>query len=81
MMLILESNRKAEEEVTASTSPSVASEYSAPARVLRWLVINFFKVIEGIIRLSMLIFYGIKTIVTLVFRFFWPYTLILWRHK
>jgi hypothetical protein len=49
--------------------------------VLRWLVINFFKFIEGIIRLSMLIFYGIKTIVTLVFQFFWPYTLILRRHK
>jgi hypothetical protein len=57
------------------------SEHSAPVRVLRWFVISFFKVVEGIIHLFGLIYYGLKTIVTLVFRFFWPYPLYFRRHK
>jgi hypothetical protein len=57
------------------------SEYSAPVRVLRWFVIHLFKVVEGIIRLFGLIYYGLKTMVMLVFRFFWPYPLYFRRHK
>jgi hypothetical protein len=57
------------------------SEHSAPVRVLRWFVISFFKVVEGIIHLFGLIYYGLKTIVMLVFRFFWPYPLYFRRHK
>jgi hypothetical protein len=56
-------------------------EHSAPARALRWFVISFFKVVEGIIRLFSLIYYGLKTVVTLIFRFFWPYPVYFRRHK
>jgi len=56
-------------------------EYPAPVRVLRWFVIHFFKVIEGIIRLFSLIYYGLKTVAVLVFRFFWPYPLYFRRHE
>jgi len=56
-------------------------EHSLLVKILRWFVIHFFKIIEGIIHLFGLIYYGLKTIVTLVFRFFWPYPLYFRRHK
>ncbi len=72
--------------ITEKTERAVApkpgeSEYSAPVRVLRWFVISLFKIIEGIIRLSVVIFSGLKTIFTLVLRFFWPYPLYFRRHR
>jgi hypothetical protein len=67
-------------EGAAEPKPGV-HEYSVLQRVLRWLVIHFFKVIEGIIRLCSLIYYGLKTMVMLVFRFFWPYPVYFRRHK
>jgi hypothetical protein len=82
MMSISESNGTAEEKVTASASRSGASEYSAPVRVLRWLVVHFFKVIEGIIRLFGLIYYGVKTMAVLLFRYFiWPYPIFFRRFR
>jgi len=81
MMSILESNGTAERKDEASASLSGASEHSAPARAVRWVVIRFFKIVEGIIKLLGAVYYGLKTIVTLVFRFFWPYPLIFRRHK
>ena len=81
MMSISESNGTAGEKDVISPSPSGASEHSAPARALRWFVIHFFKIVEGIIRLFSLIYYVLKTIVTLVFRFFWPYPLIFRRYR
>lgn len=81
MMSILESNGTAEEKGETSASTSGASEYSAPARALRWFVIHFFKVIEGIIRLFALIYYGVKTIAILLFRYFvWPHPIYFGRH-
>ena len=56
-------------------------DYSFPVRILRWCIFSFFKIIEGIIHLFSLIYYSLKTIVTLVFRFFWPYPLYFRRHK
>ena len=67
-------------ERAAETKPG-EKEYSAPVRILRWFVISLFKIVEGIIHLFGLIYYGLKTIVTLVFRFFWPYPLYFRRHK
>ncbi len=69
-----------EEEVTAKPKTG-EQEHSLLVKILRWFVIHFFKIIEGIIRLFGLIYYGLKTIVTLVFRFFWPYPLYFRRHK
>jgi hypothetical protein len=47
--------------------------YSAPVRAFRWFVIRFFRIIEGLIRLIILICYGLKTMIALVFRYFYPY--------
>ena len=67
-------------EGTVEPKPS-EKEYSAPVRILRWLIISLFKIVEDIIHLFGLIYYGLKTVVTLVFRFFWPYPLYFRRHK
>ncbi len=57
-------------------------EHSLPVRILRWFVIHFFKIVEGIIRLFGIIYYGIKTIAVLLFHaFIWPYPIIFRRHK
>jgi hypothetical protein len=69
-----------EKERDAKPKPS-EKEYSAPVRILRWLIISLFKIVEGIIHLFGLIYYGLKTIVTLVFRFFWPFPIYFRRHK
>jgi hypothetical protein len=65
----------------AAESEAGGSEYSAPVRVLRWFVISLFKIIEGIIRLSVVVYSELKTIFILVFRFFWPYPVYFRRHK
>jgi hypothetical protein len=69
-----------EKEGAAESKPS-KKEYSFPVRILRWFAISFFKIVEGIIRLFGMIYYGLKTIVTLVFRFFWPYPIYFRRHR
>jgi hypothetical protein len=65
----------------AAESETGGSEYSAPVRGLRWFVISLFKIIEGIIRLSVIVYSELKAIFILVFRFFWPYPLYFRRHK
>jgi hypothetical protein len=68
-------------EVAAETKPG-EQEYSIPVRILRWFIISFFKIVEGIIRLFGMIYYGIKTMAVLLFRFFvWPYPIFFRRHK
>jgi len=81
LVLMTEARGITEKTERAAEPKPGESEYSAPVRVLRRFVTSFFKVIEGIIRLFSLIYCGLKTIVTLVFRFFWPYPIYYRRHK
>ena len=79
--LIMEERGTTREKEVATKTKTGEQEHSFPVRILRWFVISFFKIVEGIIHLFGLIYYGLKTIVTLVFRFFWPYPIYFRRHK
>jgi hypothetical protein len=82
MMSISESNGTPEKKTITSEPRSGKSDYSAPVRALRWFVIRFFKIVEGIIRLFGLIYYGVKTVAVLLFRYFiWPYPIYFRRFR
>lgn len=76
-----EAREATEKKEIAAESKTGESEYSAPVKIIRWFVIYFFKIVEGIIHLFGLIYYGLKTIFILVFRFFWPYPIYFRRHR
>lgn len=82
MMSILESKGKPDNETIVSEHDGCGeSDYSAPARALRWIVIRFFKIVEVIIKLFGAIYYGVKTIAVLLFHYFvWPHPIYLGRH-
>jgi len=66
----------------ASAPKAGEHEYSAPVRILRWSVIHFFKIVEGIIRLFGMIYYGAKTMAVLLFHsFVWPYPIYFRGHR
>ena len=76
-----------EERATTGEKPGATKHkageqgHSLPVRILRWFVIHFFKIVEGIIRLFGLIYYGLRTVAVPVFHFFWPYPVHFRRHK
>jgi len=69
-------------EEKSGTAKAGEQRHSLPIRILRWFIIHFFKAIEGIIRLFGIIYYGIKTMVVLLFHsLVWPYPIFFRRHK
>ena len=77
-----ETRETTEKKVENNKTKSGKQERSLPVRILRWFVIHFFKVVESIIRLFGIIYYGIKTMVVLLFHsLVWPYPIFFRRHK
>ena len=78
----MEARGATREKEVAAKPKTGEQEHSLPVRILRWFVIHFFKIVEGIIRLFGMIYYGTKTMAVLLFHFFiWPYPIYFRRHK